>query len=552
MSTLFFVIFYNIAYFSGRGIIKLYKTTLSSGFEIKNFQISKNIKLETFYSLFFLFLCGNYLFLFNFFAPVKFAILSLSIFVLIFFIYGYIDIKSYKFFTFQFMINNLVFPFLIGISSYGIRLHYDAGAYHLGTQNWLYNSKLSFGLVNLNPYYSYANLNEYLSSVLWGINNFLYSHFLHLIFFVVFYSYLHSTIRQNENFFLRNVSILVLFYSIIDNIGVNGGSNGFIQIQTIGKQDTAVGILIFFSFIIFLNDSINSSFTKKGFAFIGFSSLFAFQLKINAAFLIILILSYLYNLLKNSQNFLFKETIFLLLIFILWSIKTFIISSCFIFPVLSTCNKNVSWSAYSLVKSSKNGTIEFNYAYKYGENIFKWFNEWINTQFNFQIFFNFLLSLIFILIIRNILFNKKNIYKIHRNHLITSILFLLINILFFFTSVPVYRNGFGIFLTIVAFFGFGTNDFKISKKIVPVFWSILLVFSMASLPRGYMYKEFLTHPFTLYEIQPNKEIYFNFNETKWVYSANNSCWASLNCTYKNNIILEDSLWGYKLFINGNN
>jgi hypothetical protein len=551
MNTLLFLIFYNIAHFSGRGLIKLYKTIFARDFDIKNFYVSKNITLETFYSLFFLFFCGNYLFLFNFFAPIKFAIPSLLIFLLIFFIYGFIDIKSNKLNSFQFIINNVVFPLLVGISSYGIRFHYDAGAYHLGTQNWLYNSKISFGLVNINTFYSYANLNEYLSSALWVINNFLYSHFLHLIFFVVFYSYLHSTIRQNENFFLRNVSILILIYSIIDNIGIGGGSNGFIQIQTIGKQDTAVGILIFFTFIVFINDSINSSFTKKGFAFIGFSSFLAFQLKITAALLLIIILVYLYNLLKNSHSILFKETIALLLLFIFWSIKSFIISSCFIFPVLSTCNKNVSWSAYSRIKSAKNGTIEGNYAYRFGDNLFQWLNEWINIQFSFQIFSNFLFSLVFILVIRNLLFNKKNIYKIHKNHLITSLLFLLINIFFFFTSVPVYRNGFGIFLAIVAVFGLGTEDFKVSIKIVPVFWSILLILSMAALPRGYMYKEFLNQPSTLNELQPNKEFYLHVNDTKWVYSTNNQCWASLNCTSKNRIILEYSLGKYKMFANGN-
>ena len=35
-------------------------------------------------------------------------------------------------------------------------------------------------------------------------------------------------------------------YSLLDNFGVQGGRNGFLYIQGVGKQDVAVGILVAF------------------------------------------------------------------------------------------------------------------------------------------------------------------------------------------------------------------------------------------------------------------------------------------------------------------
>ena len=124
------------------------------------------------------------MFILNFFIPIKNISSIFYAMTIIIFIFG---LMNFKFNNLNFFISNLIFPSLIGISSFGIRFHYDSGAYHLGIQNWLYESKIIFGLINLDPFFSYASLNEYISAGLWSLNNYIFLHFTHLVFFVVFY-----------------------------------------------------------------------------------------------------------------------------------------------------------------------------------------------------------------------------------------------------------------------------------------------------------------------------------------------------------------------------
>ena len=390
MTIFIFVLFYNLLFFSGRGLTKLILQFFSLYRYNSDLQISKNISLKSLNALIYLFFFGNSMFILNFLIPIKYISSIFYAVTIIIFIFG---LTKFKFNNLNFLISNLIFPSLIGISSFGIKFHYDSGAYHLGIQNWLYESKIIFGLINLNPFFSYASLNEYISAGLWSLNNYIFLHFTHLVFFVVFYNFINEIIIQNKSLFLKNTGIFILIYSLIDNFGINGGSNGYFQIQTIGKQDTGVGIIISIALIIFLNDVINSNYTKKGLTFLTLLSLFAFQLKINGGLLIILIFLYLFNFIKESKNIFYRENIMLSMILVGWLIKSFIISSCFIFPILSTCSKSVSWNAYKNVEAAKNGTIELNYAYVFGENIVDWFNEWLYIQFSYQIVLNFLFSL---------------------------------------------------------------------------------------------------------------------------------------------------------------
>ena len=261
MTIVIFVLFYNLLFFSGRGLVKLILQFFSLYKYNSHLQISNNISLNSFNALIYLFFFGNTMFILNFFIPIKNISSIFYAMTIIIFIFG---LMNFKFNNLNFFISNLIFPSLIGISSFGIRFHYDSGAYHLGIQNWLYESKIIFGLINLDPFFSYASLNEYISAGLWSLNNYIFLHFTHLVFFVVFYNFINEIIIQNKSLFLKNTGIFILIYSLIDNFGINGGSNGYFQVQTIGKQDTGVGVIISIALIIFLNDVINSNYTKKG------------------------------------------------------------------------------------------------------------------------------------------------------------------------------------------------------------------------------------------------------------------------------------------------
>ena len=48
----------------------------------------------------------------------------------------------------------------------------------------------------------------------------------------------HIIFKRNLYFF--NLSLFVLIFGILDNFGIGGGSNGFLEIQMVGKPDIAV------------------------------------------------------------------------------------------------------------------------------------------------------------------------------------------------------------------------------------------------------------------------------------------------------------------------
>ena len=53
---------------------------------------------------------------------------------------------------------------------------------------------------------------------------------------------------------LNNAGLAILAFSLLDNLGMNGGRNGFLYIQSLGKQDMTIAILYFVTTIlIFIN-----------------------------------------------------------------------------------------------------------------------------------------------------------------------------------------------------------------------------------------------------------------------------------------------------------
>ena len=78
--------------------------------------------------------------------------------------------------------------------------------------------------------------------------NFLYLHYLNLFFIHNLYLFLLENLNS-KNTFLKNSSIFIIIFSLLDNFGALGGRNGYIYIEGVGKQDVAVGILIYIIFI---------------------------------------------------------------------------------------------------------------------------------------------------------------------------------------------------------------------------------------------------------------------------------------------------------------
>ena len=168
---------------------------------------------------------------------------------------------------------------------------------------------------------------EYLSSILWLNSSFNLLHYLNLIFFVLLFSFItfHLTIKNFNFLFFSSFAILI--YSLLDNIGLYGGSNGFIKIQTLGKPDVAVGVLIYIVSVTLIQLLLDKNFNYIDLIFSLTLIIFTFQIRIFGAVLFLIWIIYFFIFLK-SKNYSIGTIIFRLLpnifILLLWSVKNII------------------------------------------------------------------------------------------------------------------------------------------------------------------------------------------------------------------------------------
>ena len=181
--TIFFkyILFYFILYFAGRAFVivtnKIFRNQLTLPSSILF------LKSSLIYPIIGLIFIGNFLILINYIFPLN------SIYVFIFlFLFCLINLSVIKTKNpFRFTNINTFFyyvfiPCILLVSTYSISFHYDAGFYHLNHQNWLRESNMILGMVNIFWAYGMSSIYEYISAVLWFDSSFVFLHFLNLIF----------------------------------------------------------------------------------------------------------------------------------------------------------------------------------------------------------------------------------------------------------------------------------------------------------------------------------------------------------------------------------
>jgi len=200
---------------------------------------------------------GNILIFLNYFISLKSPIVWIVLFLLI--APNLLELKNPEFKLKNFLTWNNFFyyifiPGVLLISSSDINFHYDAAYYHLNHQNWLRETNLVIGMVNIFWPFGMSSIYEYISSIFWLNDSLIYLHFISLIFIHFFFSFIYFHIFSSSNNKLRNSAIFVSIFAFLDNFGLDGGRNGFIYIQEVGKQDIAVAVLFLFASLILLNN----------------------------------------------------------------------------------------------------------------------------------------------------------------------------------------------------------------------------------------------------------------------------------------------------------
>ena len=174
INSLFFIFFYFLCFYIGRGIVIIFEFLLKKKFlEYKFFEVP----LYIFYPIIYLFFVGNIVMIANFFTKgFNIIVVIISTVPLVFNLFQKGDWNK------KFNILSITTLFILGLSSNNITFHQDAASYHLSHQQFIRTEKIVLGMANLHVRYGFSSISEYVNSFFWLNNNFIIVHFVNLIF----------------------------------------------------------------------------------------------------------------------------------------------------------------------------------------------------------------------------------------------------------------------------------------------------------------------------------------------------------------------------------
>jgi hypothetical protein len=530
MTNVVFILFYAFLHFIGRGFLILISIVFKKN---ENFDLKKvgNLELRFYYPILALFVIGNLGVIFNYFIGVDSFIFLSFLLLLVLLNLKKINIPFNK----ELIIYQIFIPFTVSISAYGIGFAEDAGLYHLNTQNWIREEKIHFGLANLHSRYGYSSIYEYISANFWISENFIFLHFVNLSFIVLFFSFLFANLKNSENNFLKNLSLITLLFGILDNFGMGGGRNGFIDIEAIGKYDTPFAILYFISGALIINAFINKIYNPFELNIFIYLILFAVQLRILGITLVPLLLAYYFTFIKRTNNKVFSTQLILpsLLSFI-WISKNLLVSGCLLYPVIQTCFTKLPWYIGNAIFLEVQEINTLHIQFTPDQQFFNWLEVWLSKDINYNTLINFFVSFFIIYIFQIIFYKKVNNPDLKY---IKSLIFitLIIALLVLISSAPAIRFAIGVFLFaftyIAAAYHQSEERFKVNNKFKSYLIIMIFFMSLSGLIRANSYGVFFSSYSQLMNIQ-QPSIKYNENPLGWgvvTLDKSSGCWINLEC-----------------------
>lgn len=531
-------------YFLGRGVLILINKFISN-----NKKTSKNIlfvRQEIYFPLVGMAILGNVLIIINYFVGLKNPLTLLIVILLL--LPNFIGLSSFNLPTINLraLFYYGVIPAILIISLYDTNWHYDAGYYHLNQQNLLRESNMIIGTVNIFWAFGMSSIYEYMSAFLWIDKSFILIHFMTLIFIQSFYIYLISNLENTRYKEMVYASYLLLAYSLLDNVGINGGRNGFLYVQGVTKQDMPVAVLMVMIGLSCLLVLKHRKIEKIDIFVLFLISLFLIQIKLSSVvigYLLIILCIFIYrNNIKTIKDISFS--IFPILPFLLaWLVKGYLTTGCFLFPLSATCINNFQWYPKNSTISMESVTTNSSYALIEYLNqsmpISEWWVNFISLKINFTVIVNFLISFIIIYVLKRILFRKQ---LPNLTILLTIFSFLPLYLLYLLLYGPTPRYAIGLLMLTIASMSFFIEDvkFKINTK----YLYILYLFSIILLVRGSSYQSFLSgKEMALFDPVPIAQYQDIGND--WVIpDEGDQCWINLKCTMEKQpaVIIEESFF----------
>ena len=426
---------------------------------------------RSFYPLIGIFFFGNVLLIFNFFTGLN--KIPIFIFFLILFLFSLFKnfkiLSDYKLYFFNLSI--------LLISATNIGISKDANLYHLQNQAWLRDEKIVFGLSNINPYLGYSSIFEYINSLLWIENNFIFIHFVTLYIIACIFDIIFKFIRSDSNY-LNNIGYVFLIIGLLDNFGFSGGRNGFLFLQETFKYDQIFSSLFLSTLILFL---LIYKFSEKetGFNLFFYMTVFTVQTRFTGH---IIFLLFLFLIINKKFTLITKKSIVAAFLYMLFVFKNFLYSSCLWFPVSFTCIKFVPWHQPKQAEFISNLLINTNKLPNSNATDEIPFEDFMNEFFNTQIdyVFNFLITL-FVIITFFLVISKKLMINI------TQILGSVLLFLVWIYLAPTYRFGVPFFLSIyfiISYLYLDKVKINFSKNIKNLISIPLYFFVIVAIIRG--------------------------------------------------------------------
>jgi len=530
-----FLVFYLFTYFSGRGIFCLINR--ENNLQEKVIEYNKNI----FYPIISIVFLGNLSIFFNFFYKI-------NIYFTIFFYISTIFLNFLNFQKFDFNIinfKNLLFLlpiFYIPISTYNLGFSYDAGLYHLNFQNWLRSEKIVFGLSNLHMRYGYSSIFDYINANFWINENFILLHFVNITFIIFFFQLINDQIFSKK-YKTLGIATALLIFGFLDNFGINGGKNGFIEVEGITKYDTVFGI-VFVTFVILFISALNKSdLDLSEITFLGINLMFGIQLRPLG---LLLLIPFVYLLFLNSKIITKSFYITILLISLIHFIKNIINSGCLLFPIEPLCLNNLDWYQRGYALSETENIRQSLRSYSFNENIFDWFYYWAEkNDYNSSTLFNYLSTIIIIYLAILLIFKLKIGLKNYIYILLGNIGLLLVWII----TTPNPRFGIGLFMTSSLLLMNNIIDVRLKKSFIKYSHIALYCLSLIFFLRVSGVVAFIQDPFKDFAIAIPDDISYTENKNGKIIRSDESeqCWINKFCvpTYSENIEIEKINFNYK-------
>ena len=420
--------------------------------QIKNIDFIYGIFIIIFFSIFA-----------NFFFPLNVFTIPFSIVGVILFIYA--QYKKVLKINYWSLLPILFFSVFIAFYNGN---NVDSPMYHLQILKWLNQHKVTFGLSNLEIRYGMnSSWHNFIALMDINFSGFSIKYFISSIILALFINEIFERKKISiSNIYLYLSASYLLFFSLIHPF-----KNGII-LNHLGNPEIDIISNIFFIISIYIFLDLNlKKYKDENLVFLLFIIIFL-CITSRIAFLP-LILFPIYIIIKEKSFLFNKLNLFIFVLGIMWLVKSFILSGCFVFPSKITCFdtiwstniKEVVYHALETMSYNRDNPFRENYKdFNYTIYSYNWLIPWLKNYFLetalLTISFSILLVSI-ILLFFSFLRNYDNNKKINYIYILIVTVFFLIYCIWFLSPEIRYISGL-IISTATLFIVFVIYEFKFS------------------------------------------------------------------------------------------